>query len=135
MLDRGWDDIAFAARIGAGVTTRLAALDADPDIDAILVATHVPIFAEQLVRRPHESRLISAYFANLTLGKRVRVCPAPSPKSVSTSWVRIFANRGGDQMRTSTFTEEQIAYALREAESGTPVLEVCRKLGVSEQTF
>ena len=38
-------------------------------------------------------------------------------------------------MRKSTFTEEQIAYALREAESGTSVLEVCRKLGVSEQTF
>jgi putative transposase len=38
-------------------------------------------------------------------------------------------------MRTSTFTVEQIAYALREAESGTPVLEVCRKLGISEQTF
>jgi putative transposase len=38
-------------------------------------------------------------------------------------------------MRKSTFTEEQIAYALREAESGTPALEVCRKLGISEQTF
>lgn len=38
-------------------------------------------------------------------------------------------------MRKSTFTEEQIAYALRQAESGIPVLEVCRKLGISEQTF
>jgi len=33
------------------------------------------------------------------------------------------------------FTEEQIVYALRQAEAGTPVLEVCRKLGVTEQTF
>ncbi len=38
-------------------------------------------------------------------------------------------------MRTTAFTEEQVAYALRQAEAGTPVLEVCRKLGISEQTF
>lgn len=38
-------------------------------------------------------------------------------------------------MRKTTFTEEQVAYALRQAESGTAVAEVCRKLGVSEQTF
>lgn len=38
-------------------------------------------------------------------------------------------------MRTSKFTNEQIVQALRQAEAGTPVLEVCRKLGVSEQTF
>lgn len=38
-------------------------------------------------------------------------------------------------MKKSKFTEEQIAYALRQVESGTPVLDVCRKLGVSEQTF
>jgi putative transposase len=42
---------------------------------------------------------------------------------------------GGDQMKKSTFTEEQITYALRQAETGTPVAEVCRKLGISEQTF
>jgi len=38
-------------------------------------------------------------------------------------------------MRKARFTEEQISYAIRQAESGTPVGEVCRKIGVSEQTF
>lgn len=38
-------------------------------------------------------------------------------------------------MRKTAFTEEQVAYALRQAESGTPVAEICRKLGISEQTF
>ena len=33
------------------------------------------------------------------------------------------------------FTEEQIVFALRQAEGGTPVIEVCRKMGVSEQSF
>jgi hypothetical protein len=30
---------------------------------------------------------------------------------------------------------EQVAYALRQAEAGTAVAEVCRKLGISEETF
>ena len=38
-------------------------------------------------------------------------------------------------MRKSRFTEEQIAAALRQSETGVPVSEVIRKLGVSEQTF
>ena len=33
------------------------------------------------------------------------------------------------------YTEEQIAAALRRVEGGTPATEVCRKLGVSENTF
>ena len=33
------------------------------------------------------------------------------------------------------FSEEQIAFALRQAESGTSVAGVIRKLGISEQTF
>ena len=33
------------------------------------------------------------------------------------------------------FTEEQIAFALRQSEMGTSVQEVIRKMGISEQTF
>lgn len=38
-------------------------------------------------------------------------------------------------MKKSRFTEEQIAFALRQSETGTPVEEITRKLGVSQQTF
>ena len=38
-------------------------------------------------------------------------------------------------MKRSKCSEEQIAYALRQAESGTPVGDVCRQIGVSEATF
>jgi putative transposase len=33
------------------------------------------------------------------------------------------------------YTEEQIGFALRQAESGTAVAEICRKMGVAEATF
>ena len=33
------------------------------------------------------------------------------------------------------FTEEQIAYALRQVESGLSVPEISRKMGITEQTF
>jgi len=33
-------------------------------------------------------------------------------------------------VRKSRFSEEQIAMALRQAEAGTPVAEICRKLEV-----
>ncbi len=38
-------------------------------------------------------------------------------------------------MKKSTFTEAQIAFALKQAETGTRVDEVCRKMGISEATF
>ena len=38
-------------------------------------------------------------------------------------------------MKRKRFTEEQIAFALRQAEAGTPVEAVCRKMGVSEPSF
>jgi putative transposase len=38
-------------------------------------------------------------------------------------------------MKKSKFTEEQIAFALKQAELGSTVEEVCRKMGISEATF
>jgi len=38
-------------------------------------------------------------------------------------------------MRKSKYTDEQIAFALRQAEGGTRVSEICRKIGISEATF
>lgn len=38
-------------------------------------------------------------------------------------------------MKKSKFTEEQIAYALRQVESGTAPADVSRRLGISEATF
>ena len=38
-------------------------------------------------------------------------------------------------MKKSKFTEEQIAFALRQAETGTRAAEVCRKMGIAEQTY
>ncbi|EBM5748913.1 IS3 family transposase [Salmonella enterica] len=38
-------------------------------------------------------------------------------------------------MKKTRYTEEQIAFALKQAEIGTRVGEVCRKMGISEATF
>jgi putative transposase len=38
-------------------------------------------------------------------------------------------------MKRSSFTEEQIAHVLRQAEAGVPVQELVRKTGITEQTF
>ncbi len=38
-------------------------------------------------------------------------------------------------MKSSRYSPEQVAFAMRQAESGTPVPEVCRKMGIAEQTF
>jgi len=38
-------------------------------------------------------------------------------------------------MKSSRYTPEQVAFAMRQAESGTSVPEICRKMGIAEQTF
>jgi len=38
-------------------------------------------------------------------------------------------------MKRKRYTEPQVVFALQQAEAGTPVAEICRKMGVAEQTF
>ena len=38
-------------------------------------------------------------------------------------------------MKTSRFTEEQIAFAIKQSELGTRAEEICRKMGISDTTF
>src|SRR6516162_225727 len=38
-------------------------------------------------------------------------------------------------MKKSRFSEQQIAFVLRQAEEGTAIAEVCRKAGISEASF
>ena len=38
-------------------------------------------------------------------------------------------------MKQSKYTESQVVFALKQAGTGTPVREVCRKMGISEATF
>jgi putative transposase len=38
-------------------------------------------------------------------------------------------------MKKSSFTDEQISFALKQADTGTPIADITRKMGVSEQTF
>ncbi|OFU88590.1 transposase [Proteus sp. HMSC10D02] len=38
-------------------------------------------------------------------------------------------------MKKTHYTEEQIAFALKQAETGTRFGEVCRKMGISETTL
>ena len=38
-------------------------------------------------------------------------------------------------MKKTRYTEEKIAFALKQAETGTRAGEVCRKMGISEATF
>ena len=59
-------------------------------------------------------------------------------KKQSTSEVRKivkYRKNGSGEMKKKRYTEEQTSFALKQAEYGTPVEEVCRKLGISEQTF
>ncbi|BFT83934.1 hypothetical protein GVv1_47260 (plasmid) [Enterobacter pseudoroggenkampii] len=69
--------------------------------------------------------------------------PLATPEALNQSWsidsevsgLSFIKQRGHSVMKKTRYTEEQIAFALKQAETGTRVEEVCRKMGISEATF
>lgn len=57
------------------------------------------------------------------------------PVKIRVSWHTGLPQRRKFAVKKSEFTDEQITFALRQAETGTRVAEVCRKMGISEATF
>jgi putative transposase len=47
----------------------------------------------------------------------------------------IFDDTRRKRMKGSTLSQKQVAYALRQIQTGTPVGDGCRQLGISEATF
>jgi hypothetical protein len=60
-----------------------------------------------------------------------------APESWSMRSVKKFVNfhNPGGIMKRKRYTEEQIAFALRQGESGTPIADIVRKMGITEQTY
>lgn len=72
-VDWKWSDAQFAADTGNKLVQRVARVEADPDVEAILVVTHVPLFEEQMLRKPDDKHWTfgNTYFGNFTLGERL----------------------------------------------------------------
>jgi AcrR family transcriptional regulator len=68
------------------------------------------------------------------MGKPFDVHPAFSKLNKSFLPFRSLRARSLDVKKTR-HTDEQIAFALKQAETGTSVAEVIRRMGISEQTF
>jgi 3',5'-cyclic AMP phosphodiesterase CpdA len=71
-IDWPWSDEDFATTVGQAFEARLDALENDPDIEEIVVVTHVPLFMDLLRRsRLPEQDIANAYYGNLPLGERI----------------------------------------------------------------
>jgi hypothetical protein len=99
-VDWPWSDTEFAARVGDSFHGRLLRVESDPDVRAIVIATHVPLFEAQMCRKPHDQAwgFSNAYFGNLALGRRV--LDASKVRAVVSGHTHVgrsgYAPRGGD---------------------------------------
>lgn len=72
-VDWPQSDQEFAAACRERLRKQLDVLEADPDVKAILVVTHVPIFDNQMDRRPEDDfwTLGNPFFGHFTMGEDV----------------------------------------------------------------
>lgn len=70
-IDWPFSDARFAGRVGDALAERLSLLEADEAVDRVLVATHMPVFMQQM----RMELAGNAYFGNLTLGDRIAGFP------------------------------------------------------------
>jgi hypothetical protein len=73
MIDWRWTDVEFAGHVATPFLAALDALEADPEVRRIIVATHVPLVECQMCRDSGNPdwAFSNAYFGNLTLGHSV----------------------------------------------------------------
>lgn len=72
-IDWPWTDVEVATTLRSQLIRRLTELEANPDVEGVVVVTHVPLFQQQLLRNPSnfEWSVANAYFGNLTTGRAV----------------------------------------------------------------
>jgi len=83
-----WTDRQMAARVGESFLERLMALQEDPAISEIIIVSHVPLFdgCQRYIGDPNRE-IANAYYANLSLGRRV--LEAPKVRSVFSGHVHV----------------------------------------------
>jgi len=72
-VDWPLSDPQVAHSLGASLLQRVAAAEADPTLQSLVVVSHVPLLEAQMVRKPHDATwgLSNAFFGNLTLGSQL----------------------------------------------------------------
>ena len=71
-IDWSWTDIEFAQKVGEDFEKRLDALDTNPEVNDIIIVTHVPLFKGCLKPiNTVEQGILNAYYANVELGQKV----------------------------------------------------------------